>query len=158
MSLRKRKKSWPARILFKYLLIQLPGWALWTLALILVQHWIHFPGWIIPLFVAVWVGKDIIMFPFVWRAYDSEHGQKSHPRAGDRGVVVKRLSPQGYVRIDGELWRAEVAGEKGSAFEGETVGVIDVQGLTLIVEPVSMRSKDSDPTTRLTEEERADRT
>jgi membrane protein implicated in regulation of membrane protease activity len=143
MDLRKRKKTWPGRILVKYLLIQLPSWVLWTLVLILVQHWIHFPRWIIPLFIAVWVGKDIIMFPFVWRAYDSEHGQKGHPRAGDRGVVVKRLSPQGYVRIVGELWRAEVVGEKGTLFEGETVRVLDVQGLTLIVEPVSLSSEDS---------------
>jgi membrane protein implicated in regulation of membrane protease activity len=143
MSLRKRKKSWPARILFKYLLIQLPGWALWTLALILVQHWIHFPGWIIPLFVAVWVGKDIIMFPFVWRAYDSEYGQKGHPRSGDRGVVVKRLSPHGYVRIHGELWRAWMTGGEGSLSEGETVRVLEVQGLTLIVEPVSVNSPES---------------
>ena len=139
----QKRKSWTPRILVKYLLIQLPSWVLWALALILVRHWIPFPRWVIPALVAVWVVKDIVMFRFVWRAYDSEIGQRGHPRPGAQGVVVKELSPEGYAQIDGELWRAELAGEKRSAAEGQTVWVRDVQGLTLIVEPVSMSSKDS---------------
>jgi membrane protein implicated in regulation of membrane protease activity len=142
MNLGKRKKSWPARVFVKYLLIQMLSWALWALVLILVRHWIHFPGWVIPAFVVAWAVKDMVMFPFVWRAYDSEQGKRAHPRAGDRAVVVKRLSPEGYVRVDGELWRAEMTGKKGSLAEGGMVRVMDIRGLTLIVEPAQTDCKD----------------
>ncbi len=139
----QKRKSWTLRILAKYLLIQAPSWVLWALVLILVRHWIPFPRWVIPAFVAVWAAKDIIMFRFVWRAYDSEIGRRGHPRPGAQGVVVKELSPEGYVQIDGELWRAQLARKNRSAAEGQTVWVRDVKGLTLIVEPVPMSCRDS---------------
>jgi membrane protein implicated in regulation of membrane protease activity len=137
MNMGKKRRSWPTRVLVKYLLIQFLSWVLWTLVLILVQHWIHFPGWVIPAFIAVWVAKDIIMFPFVWRAYDSERGERGHPRAGAQAVVVKKISPAGYVRIDGELWRAETAEQETSIPPGETVTVEGIKGLTLLVRPSS---------------------
>jgi membrane protein implicated in regulation of membrane protease activity len=133
----KKRKTWSTRVLVKYLLIQLPSWILWALGLTLLRHWIAFPGWVVPAFVAAWVGKDIFMFRFVWRAYDSEAGQVAHPRPGDQAVVVQKLSPAGYVSFDGELWRARLAGEKQTAAKGQAVWVRDVQGLTLIVEPVA---------------------
>jgi membrane-bound ClpP family serine protease len=147
MRVGKKRKSWSTRVLVKYLLIQSLSWVLWALVGVVVQRWIHFPGWVIPVFIAVLVAKDIIMFPFVWRAYDSERRGALHPRVGTLGVVVKKLSPAGYIEANGELWRAELAGENSSIAEGDTVSVRDVRGLTLIVEPVSRRPKDSEPAT-----------
>ena len=144
MKLGKKKRSWPTRILVKYLLIQMPSWALWAMVLILVRHWIQFPGWVTPAIVAAWAVKDIVMFPFVWQAYDSERGERAHPRVGARAVVVRKLSPEGYVQVSGELWKAELAGEEGSPPEGGAVRVLDIRGLTLIVEPVKDESDGKD--------------
>jgi len=141
---RETKRSWTTRTLVKYILVQVPSWGLWAAALILLRHWFDFPWWVIPAVMAVLLAKDIIMFPFVWRAYESEHGERARPRVGALGTVVKNLSPAGYIQIGGELWQAENAGEKTFAGEGETVRVRDVRGLTLIVEPVAVSLKDSE--------------
>jgi len=129
-----KNPRWPFRVFFRYLLFQVPSWFVWILALILIRHWLDLPWWIIPGVAIPWVVKDIIAFPYVWRAYDpSEEGR--HPLLGAEGIVVKPLNPSGYIRVRGELWRAEVAGG-GSIPQGETVRVQNVQGLTLIVQPV----------------------
>lgn len=50
---------------------------------------------------------------------------------GERAEVVEALRPEGWVRVQGELWRAR--SERG-AERGETVLVRRVDGLTLLVE------------------------
>jgi len=139
----KKRKSWSARTLLKYLLIQVPSWALWAAALILLRRWIDFSWWVILGLMAFLVAKDMVLFAFVWRTYDSEHGERARPQVGALGIVVRKLSPAGYIQIGGELWQAEMAGEKTFALEGKTVRVQDVRGLTLIVEPVPESSEDS---------------
>lgn len=71
------------------------------------------------------------MFPFVWRAYD-----KFSPDSlvGSKGKAVERLSPTGYIIIQGELWRAEVVRGNNPVNKGETVVVRGSQGLTLLVQ------------------------
>ena len=49
---------------------------------------------------------------------------------GARGTVVTPCRPTGQVRVAGELWRARC---KEGADEGETVQVLEVDGLTLVV-------------------------
>ena len=93
------------------------------------------PWWVIPGVAIPWVVKDIIAFPYVWRAYDSSE-ESRHPLLGAEGVVVRPLNHSGYIWIRGELWRAEAAGG-GSIPQGETVRVQNVHGLTLIVQPAA---------------------
>jgi len=50
---------------------------------------------------------------------------------GSRGQVVKRLAPQGLVKIRGELWTAEA--ESGEINNGEEVIVVGQEGLKLRV-------------------------
>jgi membrane protein implicated in regulation of membrane protease activity len=51
---------------------------------------------------------------------------------GARAEVVSDCRPLGQVRVQGELWRAQC--RRGAA-AGETVRIIDREGLTLLVEP-----------------------
>jgi membrane protein implicated in regulation of membrane protease activity len=129
-----KKPPWPARVIFKYLLLQIPTWVIWIVVLILLRHWIDFPRWVIAAVVILWIIKDAVLFPFVWRSYDPNQPGGSRPLIGARGIVVKSLSPQGYVDIQGELWRAEAVGEKRPIPPGDDVRVQAVRGLTLLVQ------------------------
>jgi membrane protein implicated in regulation of membrane protease activity len=132
----KERTPWGSRIFLRYLLYQLPGWGVWSLVLFILQHWLLFPRWIIPAALAVWVVKDLILFSYTWMAYGAGRGAR-RPLPGSRGVVVKTLSPEGYLRIEGELWRAEGADPARPILPGENVTVEGIEGLTLLVRPVS---------------------
>jgi membrane-bound serine protease (ClpP class) len=51
---------------------------------------------------------------------------------GERAEVIEELSPNGHVRLRGEIWSAR---SDSSAAVGEAVRVAAVDGLTLVVEP-----------------------
>jgi membrane protein implicated in regulation of membrane protease activity len=52
---------------------------------------------------------------------------------GQRAIVASDCMPEGQVRVVGELWRARC---RGGASVGDEVIVREVDGLTLVVEPV----------------------
>ena len=130
-----------ARILVRYTLLQLPGLALLILILILVQQWVDLPVWIVWGSIVVWVAKDAILYPFVWRAYDQDRPQGANTMVGVRGIAKDRLAPSGYVHIRGELWNAEVMEGNPPIEKGEDVRVRGVRGLTLIVEPGNLENE-----------------
>ncbi len=53
---------------------------------------------------------------------------------GAIGVADEELAPRGYVRVRGELWRAELLGRERLA-PGSKVSVHGVRDLTLLVRP-----------------------
>jgi membrane protein implicated in regulation of membrane protease activity len=111
----------------------IPGTVVLVLILIIVQQWISVPSWLFWSIIGTWVVKDIIMFPYVWRAYDMNRPGISRSMIGERGIVKKRLDPSGYIQIGGELWRAESV-EAGLPIEsGHVVRVIKMEGLKLLV-------------------------
>ena len=77
------------------------------------------------------------MFQFTWRAYDKAN---QNAMIGAEGTVTDMLSPSGYVRIQGELWRAIVIDSGSVIEEGETVTVRKIDGLTLHVQSESRQS------------------
>jgi membrane protein implicated in regulation of membrane protease activity len=127
-------KRWkiPRRVLLRYLAFQAPSWVLWSVVLHVIRDFMGFPTWIVWGLISIWIAKDFLMLPFVWRSYEIQPEQR-HPLTGAEGVVEKPLAPMGYIRVRGELWRAELAEEKGSAEKGEKVQVERAEGLTLIV-------------------------
>lgn len=50
---------------------------------------------------------------------------------GGEGIVESGLNPEGYVRVQGELWRAVSGGERLE--RGEEIIVMGMQGLKLTV-------------------------
>jgi len=133
---KRKERSWTLRALVKYALLQIPGIFMVVVGAILARRWLDLPVWIVWVAVSIWVVKDIVLFPFLWRAYDNK------PRPGDpysmigsQGIAQERLAPSGYALVGRELWRVEVM-ETGSPIEkGEAVRVREINGLTLMVEP-----------------------
>ena len=128
------KPKWSRHAVIKYTLLQLSELAVIVFVLVLVRQWYNYPAWVVWVTIPLLLVKDVIMFPYIWRAYD-----KANPNAmiGAEGTVTDKLSPSGYVRIQGELWRAIVIDSGSVIEEGETVTVTNIDGLTLHVQSES---------------------
>jgi membrane protein implicated in regulation of membrane protease activity len=129
------KRRWSRRGVIKYSLLQLPALVFLALILHLIRLWVQMPAWLIWGMVCLWVVKDVILFPFVWRSYDQDRLGDANLMVGLHGVAKDRLAPSGYVEVHGELWRAEVM--EGAPFveSGGGIWVRGIRGLTLIVQP-----------------------
>lgn len=130
-----KKAGWTVRILVRYTLLQIPGTALLVLILIQLSNRFDLPVWSVWGIIAISVAKDIILFPFVWSAYDWDRQGETHSMVGRRGIAKERLAPSGYIQISGELWKAKVAEGSPPVEKGEGVRVKEMQGLTLLVWP-----------------------
>lgn len=122
----------------KYLALQVPGWVLLGLGLALLHDWgtvstpVAIGAWVL------WVAKDLALYPLVRHAYGNAPSRYvgADPLFGARGVAEDELAPEGFVRVRGERWRAELADPSAAPVpSGAPVRVTDVRGLTLRVEP-----------------------
>jgi membrane-bound serine protease (ClpP class) len=52
---------------------------------------------------------------------------------GSRGRAATHISPTGYVRVNGELWRAS---SNASIDAGEEISVVGIEGMTLLVSTI----------------------
>jgi membrane protein implicated in regulation of membrane protease activity len=129
------KVGWSARVVVRYALFQVPSAVLLVLILMLVRRWVALPAWFVWGFIALWLAKDIILFFFVWQAYDRDRVGSGRSMVGLKGVANECLAPLGYVRVRGELWHAEVIRGSPPINRGGTVRVRGIRGLTLLVEP-----------------------
>jgi len=127
-------RRWSARVVVRYALLQVPALALLVVLLIVVQRWVDLPAWFTWGLVALWVAKDAVLFPFTWRAYDWHRSGDANSMVGARGITEEQLAPSGYIRVHGELWKAEVMGDGPSIDRGEAVRVRGIRGLTLLVQ------------------------
>jgi membrane-bound serine protease (ClpP class) len=75
-------------------------------------------------------GFFAVVMGFAWRAWKAKPTTGREGLVGERGVVRKRIDPEGQVLVHGELWRARA----NEVFDpGESVEVVGVEGLTLEV-------------------------
>ncbi|NJE62449.1 NfeD family protein [Thermococcus sp. 21S7] len=101
--------------------------------LILPGIGVEIPLWAGLLVMSLLLAKDLVIAPFILGG-----GADKRPRAGPEGLigrtalVVEDLSPEGVVKLDGELWRAKCL--HGTAGRGEKVRIVGVEGTKLIVE------------------------
>ena len=89
-----KKRGWSGLILVRYALLQLPAIALLVLALIFVQRWVTIPAWVFWGSITLWIAKDVILFPFVWRAYDWNLSGSENSLVGKSGIVQDRKASQ----------------------------------------------------------------
>ncbi len=68
------------------------------------------------------------------------------PDVGSRGRTTTPISPTGYVRVNGELWRASSSSTIGA---GEEIAVAGIDGMTLLVSPVKKAGHEYKGDTRL---------
>ena len=135
-----KKKRSISRAAMKYLILQLPGAVFFVIALTLIRRWVNLPAWLFWGLIVLWVGVDVVLFPFVRKAYEPQGGE--NPIIGALGVVENRLSPSGFVRIGGERWKAHVLEGSMPIDQGEPVRVSAIEGLTLIVERAAERPEE----------------
>jgi membrane protein implicated in regulation of membrane protease activity len=133
MEFKPRKISGP--ICLRYVLLNIPELAAVVLILIIIEHWAVLPFWLFWSIIGFWIVKDALLFPFVWRAYDWNRSEQPGSMIGAQGIAKQQLAPSGYVRIHGELWRAERIGKGPPIEAGQTVCVEKMEGLTLFVVP-----------------------
>ena len=130
-----KERMWSTKILVKYALIQMPAIVILVASLVLIRQWINLPLYLILGIVALWVAKDIILYPLTWRAYDWDRSGDMNAMVGEWAIANERLSPTGYVRVHGELWRANIMEHGLPVEKGEAVRIQGIRGLTLLVQP-----------------------
>lgn len=99
---------------------------------------------------ASFVGLSSLLLIVVRRFADRVTHEPPQKVAGDRllgrtGVVLSAVHPRelgGMVRVDGEEWRAECAGDE-TLPAGSRITVLAVEGAHLIVEPVRDTTADN---------------
>ena len=111
---------------------QAPGWVVAGAILIWLGQLVGIATWIVALALVLYVAKDVALYPAMRAVFRT--AEPTRP-IGRRAQAVERLEPSGYVRVNGELWRARARG--GQVRAGDEVVVSAAEGLTLIVEKVS---------------------
>jgi len=137
----QKEVSPPLRVVIRYILLQIPGFALFGLVLVLSQRWFFLPLWLFGCLMLLWVLKDVILFSMVWRSYESQEEADDPKLIDAQGVAFERLAPFGYIRIHGELWKAELISGVLPVEKGETVQVIGRNNLVLTVKKIEPGDK-----------------
>lgn len=115
-----------------YFLWQVPGWVVAALVLLWLHALVGLPTWAAWLLFGLYVAKDCVLFPMMRGSFRPP--EPGEPLIGARGRAVEPLAPTGYVRIGGELWKAEARPPDRVIASGSPVVVRDARGLTLVVE------------------------
>ncbi len=129
-----RKRRPNARVLVRYVALQIPGWALMGAVVYWLHSWFDVPTQVLWVIGAAWVAKDIALFPLTWRAYFDDRNDKGiRNPVGGLGLCSRRVAPRGSVLLHGETWDA-IADEDSAPIErGSTVRITRRDGLVLRV-------------------------
>ncbi|MCB1326859.1 MAG: NfeD family protein [Spirochaetales bacterium] len=118
--------------LVRYALFQVPGIVLLGAILYALVEFFDLEYRMAGAVLLLWIIKDALLYPIVRRAYETGQDSAHSRLVGRQGEVVEPLSPSGYVRIGGELWRAR--SRQAPIERGENVVVQSAAGLWLEVE------------------------
>ena len=121
-------------MILKYVLIHSAELAAVAGTLIVVRRFVDVPNWLTIIILVGWVLKDIALFPKVWRAYAVDDNDPVRQLIGLEATAMDRLDPVGWVRVRGELWKAEMKDCQDFAGSGDRTRVVGTRGMTLIVE------------------------
>jgi membrane protein implicated in regulation of membrane protease activity len=117
-----------------YLVVSAADWLLLGLAIVAAVRWFDMPAWPGVILLAVWIAKDLLLYPSARRYYESEPPQQR--MIGERGEALCRLDPAGFARVHGEIWQVRVADDTIAIPAGAPIRVREVQGMRLLVDPV----------------------
>lgn len=120
-------------VFWRYWLLQIPGWLVLAASLVAARHYLGLAtGWAALLF-GLWLLKDAALYPWLRKHYVPREESPGRALRGRSAVAQESIAPRGYVKLGGELWRAEVEDGEGPVDAGEQVVVEGVDGLTLRV-------------------------
>lgn len=123
------------RVLGRYLAFQLPGWLAVGVAAVAAHRWLGLAEPLAWAAVAVFVLKDLALYPFVRHAYAPRPHRPGEHLDGQVGVAEEDVAPRGFVRIGPERWRARLAPGSPPVARGDRVRVEAVEGLCLVIRP-----------------------
>jgi len=110
----------------------LEGAAIATIVLWLLPQWgVKIPVWGLILMLIAFGVYEIIAYRLGRRALFRK--SMLSPQVGYWGKAATPLAPSGYVKLEGELWRAVSNGPNIN--QGDKIVVVGVKGLTLFVAP-----------------------
>ena len=109
--------------------------ALVTVVLWLLPLWqVNIPTWGLILLMVAFGAYECISYRIGCKALDRKPVVSPEAMVGCCGKATTPLTPDGYVRVEGELWRAVSTGP--NIDEGDEVVVAEVKRLTLFVAPL----------------------
>jgi membrane-bound ClpP family serine protease len=109
--------------------------ALAGIVLLLFPRWgVNIPIWGLILFMVALGGYEVISYRIGSKALAREPIVSLQAMIGCRGRATTPIAPNGYVRVDGELWRALSIGP--NIDKGSQIVVVEVNRLTLFVAPL----------------------
>jgi len=123
-----------------YLVFNLVSGLLKGTILVSIVHWflplwgINIPIWGLILIVAVFLIYEIITFRLGRRALERKPVIWAEAIVSRCGKATTPLTPDGYVRVDGELWHA--FSSDSNINEGDDIIVVELDRLTLRVAPL----------------------
>ena len=117
----------------RYFLFQVPGW----IAVAGLVLWLDLPtrlgvGATVAVIV-IWIAKDVLLYPLLRVGYEADVKTGTAALIGLQGTAHEQLNPAGYVKLRGELWRAELAPGEAPIPAGAPLRVVTAAGLTLVV-------------------------
>ena len=121
---------------WRYTAFQVPGWIIAACGGWWIHRWLEVPVWVASGVLVVWVIKDYALFPLLRSAYELDHRLQIERIIGEHGRATDNLSPVGYIRVRGELWRARTTEGRPVISRGDAVEVTGVDGTTLLVTSV----------------------
>jgi len=122
------------KIIIRYSLFQIPSLLVVIFLIFTVNHWYPLGDLLKIVIILLWALKDILMFPFVRKAYSQKDRDKSKSILGETGVAIEVINPKGFVKIRGEIWQAELTENDIPILKGDRVEVVNIDGLKLKVQ------------------------
>jgi len=121
----------------RYWLLQIPSWVLLILVLGFAHEWFDLPAWVGGLILVLWVVKDAILYPILKPGYETATKTGLERLVGLIGLAKQDLNPEGYVLVNGELWRAIADPPDKAIPRGADVKVNAADGMRLTVSEVA---------------------
>ena len=129
-----------AYIIFNTATGLLKGTVLLLVVLWLLPLWgINTPIWGIILIVVAFLIYEIVTFRLGRKALERKPAIWSEAIVGHRGEATTPLTPDGYVRVNGELWHA--FSSDTNINKGDDIVVVEMDRLTLRVAPLQALKK-----------------
>ena len=125
------------KVVYRYVALQVPASILAAVILYALHRWLGLPLWIAGLLLAADVAKDVILYPYLKRAYQTREHTGVERLVGEVAEVCEPLRPAGYVRLRGELWKARLRDRDSVLNPGTAVRVDGAKGLVLEVSALS---------------------
>ena len=124
--------KWSARASLTLLVVLLDE--IIVAAIVLFVLWrlgIHLPLWVFIAGAVALGASSLILYKLLAPVLNNKQVIGPEAMIGLEGEVVKPLTPEGVIKVRGELWKAYLA--KTSISTDEEVIVVGIKGLTLLV-------------------------